>query len=136
MDIKSYGLAKELKDCFEEIKNSLSQIELDKFKKASEDKLFMYHHGLGMHLRNKMGLWNKEHNDIVKFFRYEIGIAHPDDISSIILTSFHRFLNNKPLELEQQSVRYKEHWKKYGYDPMIGEVGDNITIQKSPSGTT
>ena len=46
---------------------------------------------------------------LVKYFN-ELGIYHPDDISSIILTSFHRKLNNKSIDLAKQVESYKKYW--------------------------
>src|SRR5262249_54668776 len=40
------------------------------------------------------------------------GIHHPDDMSGVILDSFWRHLNSKPIELDKQIASYEEYWKK------------------------
>ncbi len=60
------------------------------------------HMGLGMWIRNNWGLWG---DSKLKNYFLDKGVAHPDDMSSIILTSYHRHLNNKPTDLEGQIKR-------------------------------
>ncbi len=55
------------------------------------------HFGTGMSIRNNWGLWAGK-NKLYRFFKSK-GIFHPDDMSSIILTSFHRKLNAQPINL-------------------------------------
>jgi hypothetical protein len=47
---------------------------------------------------------------LVKYFN-QLGIYHPDDISSIILTSLYRKLTNKPIDLDGQIKKYKDYWQ-------------------------
>ncbi|MES2460743.1 MAG: DUF6794 domain-containing protein, partial [Armatimonadota bacterium] len=44
------------------------------------------------------------------------GIHHPDDMSGILLTSFWRSLNGKPLLLEAQIQEYQAYWEKVKKD--------------------
>jgi hypothetical protein len=39
-----------------------------------------------------------------------MGIQHPDDMSSIILNSFHRHLNDRLIVLKEQTIVYKLFW--------------------------
>ena len=111
MKLDTLRLSEALKTAFKTIEEAGSQNDLNEFKKCPEDKLSRYHHGLGRYLRNTLGLWN-EKSDIKKYFNDELGILHPDDMSGIILVSFHRHINDKPLELEKQAQFYKDYWKK------------------------
>ncbi len=52
------------------------------------------HFELGMWIRNNWGLWR---NSELKNYFVDKGIVHPDNMSGIILTSYHRHLNNKPI---------------------------------------
>jgi len=52
-----------------------------------------------------VGLWTK--SDLRKFFE-EKGIFHPDDMSGIILTSYHRRLNGKHIALSDQINRRQQ----------------------------
>jgi len=66
------------------------------------------HFTTGLAIRNSWDLWNNK-NSLVKFFNSK-GIFHADDISSIILTSFHRHLNNKEIQFESQVTFFKAYW--------------------------
>ena len=78
------------------------------FKNIPDSMLANINHGTGQWLRNSYGLWGR--TCLVEYFR-EMGIFHPDDISAILLTSFHRFLNGQELDVEQQVEMYKAFWK-------------------------
>lgn len=41
----------------------------------------------------------------------QVGIYHPDDMSGIILDSFWRKLNNKPIGLDEQIKYYQDYWR-------------------------
>ncbi len=92
-----------------------------------DDFLATAHHSLGRNLRNSWCLWwtpegaqhyekwPREAPTIVKDFN-DKGIYHADDISSIILTSFHRHISGKPLLVGEQVAHYIEFWTKHGYE--------------------
>ena len=67
------------------------------------------HMGTGRAIRNDWGLWGKK-SKLSKFFKSK-GIFHPDDMSAIILTSFHRSLNEKPILFDEQIQYYKDWWE-------------------------
>lgn len=82
---------------------------LNKFKnKEEKTAIAQLHFGTGMSIRNGWKLWAGT-SKISKFFR-NLGINHPDDMSSIIFTSLHRKLNKKQIELEKQIKFYKDYW--------------------------
>lgn len=93
------------------------------FKNKAEDELAMLHHGFGTSLRNNWKLW-KAQNDLSKYFN-KIGIYHPDDMSSIIIKSYHKKLNRKPINLEKQISSYKDYWKKMKEQQQDEELDDN-----------
>jgi hypothetical protein len=68
------------------------------------------HFGLGMNLRNEWGLWYD--SPLAQYFN-SIGIYNADDMSGIILESYHRLLNGLPINLDEQVKSYKEYWEKY-----------------------
>lgn len=70
------------------------------------------HHSLGRWLRNNWGLWRGK-NKLCKWFKSQ-GISHPDDMSGIILTSYHRVTNNRQIKLQEQIRHYQEYWAKAG----------------------
>ncbi|WP_051229773.1 DUF6794 domain-containing protein [Psychroserpens burtonensis] len=109
-DYKENYIPKNLKDAIEYLNCELSESDKTEFKnKEEDDAVTELHFGTGMGIRNGWELW-KGKNQISRFFNSK-GISHPDDISSIILTSFHRELNNKPIDLDSQIKYYKSYWE-------------------------
>jgi len=99
---------KDLDDCFAQLKKILSKDLIEKMKTGPEEDMIDYHHGLGTWLRNNWGLWKGSR--LSKWFNAR-GIKHPDDMSGIILDSFWRHLNNKPINLDEQVKYYQDYWK-------------------------
>lgn len=93
-----------LEECFVELEKFLSEEELEEFKGTKEDDLAGYHFSLGSWIRNNWGLWLD--SPLARYFR-GIGIDHPDDMSAIIITSFHHWLNNKDIGLQEQVKYYQ-----------------------------
>jgi hypothetical protein len=96
-----------LDECYEALRHLLNPEELQDFQAKSEDELSEYHFGLGLWMRNNWGLWGG--SPLAKHFNH-IGICHPDDMSGIILDSFWRHLNGKPIRLEEQVQYYRKYW--------------------------
>jgi hypothetical protein len=67
-----------------------------------------HHRGLGMWIRNNWGLWRN--SELKRFFLHK-GVGHPDDMSGIILTSYHRYLNSKPIDLDGQIKKHQDFYK-------------------------
>ena len=100
----------DLYDALDYLECTWSEEDKTKFKDLDEEYAGIeMHFRLGLGIRNSWGLWSSE-NSLVKFFNSH-GIFHPDDISSIIITSFHRRLNNKDIDFESQVQHYIEYWK-------------------------
>lgn len=101
-----------LSECFEQLDKILSEAEdEDWFKSATEKEAIAHsHHGLGTMIRNDWGLW-VEDSDLHQYLK-NLGLKHADDMSSVILTSYHRKINGKELELDEQVKYYIEFWKK------------------------
>jgi len=95
---------KNLLDC---IKLLLKE-DFGKFKDCDEKDILYYHHTTGRKIRNDYDIWNKE-SELHKWFN-SIGINHPDDMSGIILITFHRILNRKPVKLKKQIDGYTKYW--------------------------
>ena len=89
-------------------------IELDKIL-IKEDKEFIklanlidLHANLGRRIRNDWGLLYK--NKLSDYFN-NLGIWHPNDISSIILTFYKCYLNNTFFNLNNEIEKYKQYWR-------------------------
>lgn len=88
--INGIYIPKNLEDCFEQI-NSFWNYSTKIQVKTWEEKEFIgnVHLGFGMWIRNNWRLWGGSR--LSKYFN-EMGIYHPDDMSGIILVSYHRYL--------------------------------------------
>ena len=88
-----------IEECFNELKKDLTPEKLEEFKNKKEESLAEYHFGWGMQIRNDWGL--RAGSRLAEYFR-KMGVTDPDEMSSIILCSFHRYLNNQDIRLEEQ----------------------------------
>lgn len=101
----------DLKDALSYLDCKWSKSDKDSFKNKPENEAVSeLHFGTGMGIRNGWGLW-KGDTEISKYFR-DLGIYQPDDMSGIILTSFHRYLNKTDIKLDLQIKFYKDYWEK------------------------
>jgi hypothetical protein len=101
-------IPKDLDDCFEDLTKCLIEEDYLAFKSGTEKQMEGQHHFLGRHLRNDWKLWGESR--LAKWFD-DKGIHHADDMSGIILTSYWRHLNDKPIELDEQIKYYQDFWK-------------------------
>lgn len=112
---RSGGIPRDLEHAFACLDRLWGQTNVEDFKSIEEDRaMAMTHFGPGMWLRNNWGLWRGSR--LAKWFN-GLGIHHADDMSAIILRSFHRRLHGAPIKLEEQIAYYREHWIKQGIDP-------------------
>lgn len=82
----------------------------EEYKNQPEDEAVTeLHFSTGLAIRNNWGFWTDKGNSLTRYFN-SLGIFHPDDMSSIILTSFHRQLNGKDIDLEGQIEKYIRFW--------------------------
>lgn len=84
---------------------------VDEWLKLDElEAVASVHFTLGMHIRNNWGLWEQS-GELYSMFEKN-GIKHPDDMSAIILTSYHRFKNNEVIDLISQFISYNKYWRE------------------------
>lgn len=108
-NINNVNIPGNLEECFPALLDDLTDEQLREFKNSNEDELAKYHHSLGRTIRNNWGLWSMSG---LKDYFNNMSIHHPDDMSSIILTSFHRHLHQKDIQLEEQLKYFQEFWEK------------------------
>ena len=128
------SLPKNLEDCLNIMARIESSDEAKWLNLKEKSAMTAAHHGFGTDLRNALNLWDPD-TELSKYFR-SIGIVHGDDKSGIIMTSYHRFKNGLPLDLEGQLKKYWKHWKEYadeltppnieGVDPKYLELFNNM----------
>lgn len=105
----------DLEECFDWLRINI--IDYKFFKESNEEAALFLSNHVGRWIRNVLGFWvdcnkpKEERSAFVKWFN-EIGIDHPDDMSGIILTSWHRSMNGKDIKLEEQIKKYQDHWEK------------------------
>lgn len=103
-------IPKNLNECYNELNSMLDKKLIKEIKNKTETEFTTgSHFGMGLWIRNNWGLWKGSRLYI--FFKTN-GIFHPDDMSGIILTSYHRKLNGIDIELEKQIKYYQDYWKK------------------------
>jgi hypothetical protein len=113
MEEIEYPIPKNLMECFDVLDKIFTKGgDLDWIQSSSEDEVLgAIHFSLGRWIRNQWGLWNKETD--LYFLLEDMGLWHPDDMSSFIITSYYRKKNNQELDLEGQIKLFKEFWKEY-----------------------
>ena len=84
-----------------DIEESWTERQLKDFSQKSEsDALSDVHFGYGIYFRNKI-LRSSTDSTLVKYFN-SLNVYDEDYMSTIVFTSLHRKLNNKPINLENQ----------------------------------
>lgn len=107
--INGIYIPKNLDDCFIQINSFWNDSTKTQVKNWKEDEFASkVHLNFGMWMRNNWQLWGGSR--LSKFFN-NIGIHHPDDMSGIILCSYHRYLNNENIELVEQVKHYQDYWE-------------------------
>jgi hypothetical protein len=75
------------------------------FKTAEESEVGGYNGSIGIWLRNSWGLWN---GGPLRDHFWSLGLSHPDDMSALVLITFWRHLNERPLRAEEEAARLRE----------------------------
>ena len=109
-EIDGVYIPKNLEDAISEVNGFYPDSLKTEIRKLSENEFVgQYHMGTGLYMRNNWNLWGGSR--LSKYFKRK-GIKHPDDMSGIILTSFHRRLTGKEINFREQVSEYKEYWKE------------------------
>jgi hypothetical protein len=101
---------KTIEECFAQFDKELSAASRERFKKSTEQEIGSY--GGGSFITDSMmadiyGKWS--FTELSKYFEKR-GISDQRDITDIILNSYWRYLNNKPIELDDQISSHKAWW--------------------------
>ena len=92
----------DLEDCFDELDRILPVSLLASIRSCEEEGLILGVFGVGMWLRNNRGLW-LEQSRMKQYFDH-LGVREADSAPSLILASYWRYLNGRPIELPRQIV--------------------------------
>ena len=112
METTEIQIPETLSECFKLLPELFEPYALKEFKNDPEKDYIKYHHNLGRWLRNNWGLWKETKDSKLREFFVNLGLSHADDMSGVILQSFHRYLNEKPLNVEGQIKDYQDFWKE------------------------
>lgn len=89
--------------------------QLESFKgKTMEECASIYHHSLGMAIRNAWGLWDSE-TAISKHLE-SLGVHHGDDRSAAIFRALWHRVNGTLFDLPAYLELCQAHWAEYGLD--------------------
>ena len=84
-----------LYECFEVLDDMKIDDNESWLKMTEKSALTGSHHGVGRWIRNNWGLWS---GGRLKTLFENNEVKHPDDMSGIILTAYHRMKNNKEIK--------------------------------------
>jgi hypothetical protein len=100
---------KNLDEAIAYFENHWNNDEKTKFKILPEKEAVSdLHLSIGMWIRNTWIHGNRD-TSLTNYF-HTLGIFHPDDMSAIILTSLHRKLNDRNIDLQAQVKSYQDYW--------------------------
>ena len=84
--------------------------EIKALRDVDEDQIAIFHHTLGDEIREN---WSLDLKDTPLYTCFKlIGITHPDDMSTIIMTCAYRQFNKKPVNMTEQVDKIKAYWQK------------------------
>lgn len=97
-----------LSEAFAALDQHLSSEDRHEFKTQPEGKATTQAHmGVGLYIRNE---WFRAGNSKLVGILREAGAKSMDDMSGMVLTSYWRHLNNKPINLKEQGACYTRWW--------------------------
>lgn len=99
-----------LEEAFASLDQSLNAGERRRFMSLPEDEAVTEaHFGLGMYVRNTW--FRSGHSGMIKTF-LDAGAGSMDDMSSMVLHSYWRYLNGRPVRLQEQGACYVRWWNE------------------------
>jgi hypothetical protein len=118
--LRGVYIPKDLDDCFKQINKFWNDSTKRQVKSWAENEFTAKAHlGFGMWMRNNWQLWHGSR--LSKYFN-DLGISNPEDMSGIILASYHRYLLSRPIKLDEQLSYYKDYWKKVKLEDSLNKL--------------
>lgn len=110
---------KNIDGAIEQLDKIINEADKEDIKHLTEDDFSIgQHFALGMWIRNEWGLWKGR--ELFNFFD-SLGVDHPDNMSGIILRSYHRHLTGKTIDLSGQIEKIIEANEKYRLEILDAE---------------
>jgi hypothetical protein len=120
--LRGIYIPKDLNDCLSQIDKFWNDSTKTVVKSWKEDVFAgRAHLGFGMWMRNNWQLWGGSR--LSNYFN-KMGITNPEDMSGIILISYHRYLLGQNVKLQEQIKYYQNCWSKAKTDDSLREVKD------------
>lgn len=98
-----------LEDCIPFLKKEMKINDLNQFINFQREDLSLLHHTFGRWIRNNWKLWEK--GALVKYFN-DLGVTHPDDMSSIVIEYVWCSLRKEPFDLNEKVIKIQNYWKQ------------------------
>ena len=109
-DVYDYRIPKNIEQCFKILGKTLSEVEIGVVKNLPEDSI-SYHEEF-KYKKDFFHAWEiYDGSRLTRCFN-EKGLKGSHEIYNTILISYHRHLNNKPIDLEGQILKYQAKQKK------------------------
>lgn len=109
-EIDGVYIPHDLAEAFVELQRLSSPANIEKLKNASEDVArHKLHFGLGKWIILNWGFYEGSR---LSHALKSAGLEHPDDMAKVILVCFHRHLNQKPLQFEEEVAFYRAFREK------------------------
>jgi hypothetical protein len=123
-------IPKDVDDAIAELDKIVDMVGKAKFKAQSEEiAVRQIHFSFGRWMIVNWGFY--EGSRLSHYLR-GMGVTYPDDMASLLMTGFHRHLNNKPLGLEELAKGYAEKRRKEVEARLLkGQVIESRTIPKN-----
>jgi hypothetical protein len=103
-------VVKDLDDAMDFVWGRLGDAARAEFRDTPPDKLWQFHHGFGRALRNELGLWHDPKPAVRVYFEDQLGVSHPDDISSIIVHALYCKVNGTEFDLAAKLQYFNDYW--------------------------
>ncbi len=84
-------------DAFRHLDREVPAEDRDTLRATPPAEMVRYHMGLGMYVRNELGLWRG--GPLQDWFRAN-GVQHPDDMSGLLLEAYGLYLRGAPVNLD------------------------------------
>lgn len=105
IDVYDLPIPNNLESCFDILDKTLSNIELDVVKNYPEDSI--YYHNEFIHRTDFFHAWKIYGGSRLTEYFNKMGLVGSFEIYETILVSYHRYLNNMPIDLEGQIAKYQ-----------------------------
>ena len=113
VEFPGYYIPKNVDEALFHLSFTWSKDQQMAFKNKPEEKAVAEQYFFaGLDMRNNWRLWSGSR--LADYFKAN-GVYHPDDMSTVILRSFHRNLNRKEIDLEGQLQYHREYWEFIDY---------------------